>query len=80
MDTIRLNIQMEKDDVSLLKKILQNIKGVIKVEEEKDQILEHLMLLKNTADSTNTVSLEQFNQDFDQHLCELHSENKPYSR
>ena len=47
MDTIRLNIQMEKADVSLLKKILQNIKGVIKVEEEKDQILEHLMHLKN---------------------------------
>ncbi|MBU4539298.1 MAG: hypothetical protein L6264_00825 [Weeksellaceae bacterium] len=70
---------MEKADPSLLKKILQSIKGVIKVEEEKDPVLEHLLWLKNTADTGNTVSLEEFNNDFDRHLCELYSGNKPSS-
>ncbi len=77
MDTVRLNIQMEKADSNLLKKVLQNIKGVIKVEE--DLVLEHLLHLKKTTNPSNTVSLEGFNQDFDQHLYELYSENKPSS-
>ena len=80
MDTIRLNIQLEKGDANLLKNILESIKGVIKVEEENDLVLEHLLQLKRTQDSTNTVSLEQFNQEFDDHLCELYSAKKPTSR
>ena len=35
MDTIRLNIQMEKADVSLLKKILQNIKDIASSDPQK---------------------------------------------
>lgn len=77
MDTVKLNIQMEKADFNLLKNILQSIKGVIKVEEEKDVILEHLRHLKNTADATNTVTLDVFNDDYDKHLCELYSATKP---
>jgi hypothetical protein len=79
METITLNIQMEKADVSLLKNILKNIKGVLNVEETENKLLSHLMHLKETADSTNTISLDEFNKNFDDHLCELYSESKPNS-
>jgi len=75
METIKLSIEIEKDSFPLVKKFLENIKGIVNVEEE-DELLD--TFLKMESDFLNgkleTVSEEDFKKNIEDKICELYSQ------
>jgi len=75
METIKLSIEIEKDSFPLVKKFLENIKGIVNVEEE-DELLD--TFLKMESDFLNgkleTLSEEDFKKNIEDKICELYSQ------
>lgn len=75
METIKLSIEIEKESLPLIKKILENISGIVKVEEE-DKLLENFLMMEKQFLNGNlhTVSEENFKKNIEDKVCELYSQ------
>jgi len=75
METIKLSIEIEKESFPLVKKFLENIKGIVKVEEE-DVLLDDFLNMENSFlnGKLETVSEEEFKKNIEDKVCELYSQ------
>jgi len=75
METIKLSIEIEKESFPLVKKFLENIKGIVKVEEE-DVWLDDFLNMENSFlnGKLETVSEEEFKKNIEDKVCELYSQ------
>jgi len=75
METIKLSIEIEKERLPLIKKFLENIKGIVKVEEE-DQLLESFLMMENQflKGNLDIVSEESFKKNIEEKVCKLYSQ------
>ena len=75
METIKLSIEIEKESFPLVKKFLENIKGIVNVEEE-DVLLDVFLNMENSFlnGKLETVSGEEFKKNIEDKVCELYSQ------
>ncbi len=75
METIKLSIEIEKESFPLVKKFLENIKGIVKVEEE-DVLLDDFLNMENSFlnGKLETVSEEEFKKNIEDKVYELYSQ------
>ena len=75
METIKLSIEIEKESFPLVKKFLENIKGIVNVEEE-DVLLDVFLNMENSFlnGKLETVSEEEFKKNIEDKVCELYSQ------
>ena len=75
MESIKLSIEIEKESFPLVKKFLENIKGIVKVEEE-DVLLDDFLNMENSFlnGKLETVSEEEFKKNIEDKVCELYSQ------
>jgi hypothetical protein len=75
METIKLSIEIEKESFPLVKKFLENIKGIVNVEEE-DVLLDDFLNMENSFlnGKLETVSEEEFKKNIEDKVCELYSQ------
>lgn len=76
METVKLNIEVKANQLDMVKSFLKNIKGILNVQEEKDDQLENLLEMEKDFFDGNleTVSEEDFNKSAKDKLCELYSQ------
>ena len=75
METIKLNVEIEKERLPLILKFLENIKGIVKVEENDTQ-LESFLEMENDffSGKLETISEEVFRKNIEDKVCELYSQ------
>ncbi|GGG53165.1 hypothetical protein [Epilithonimonas arachidiradicis] len=74
METIKLSIEIEKGSFPLVKKFLENIKGIVNVEEEDELLDTFLKMESDFLDGKlETVSEEDFKKNIEDKVCELYS-------
>ena len=75
METIKLNVEIEKQHLPLILKFLENIKGIVNVE-ENDTHLEHFLEIENDflSGKLETISEEGFRKNIEDKVCELYSQ------
>ena len=75
METVKLSIEIEKESFPLVKKFLENIKGIVNVE-EKDVLLDAFLNMENSllSGKLETVSEEEFKKNIEDKVCELYSQ------
>lgn len=75
METLKLNIEIEKASFPLVKKFLENIKGIVNVE-ETDELLENFLEMENSFinEKLETISEEDFKKNIENKVCELYSQ------
>lgn len=76
METVKLNIEVKANQLDMVKSFLKNIKGILNVQEEKDDQLENLLEMEKDFFDGNldTISEEDFNKSAKDKLCELYSQ------
>lgn len=76
METVKLNIEVKANQLDMVKSFLKNIKGILNVQEEKDEQLENFLKMEKDFIDGNleTVSEEDFNKSVKGKLCELYSQ------
>jgi len=75
METIKLSVEIEKESFPSLIKFLENIKGVVKVEED-DDLLEHFLEMEHSflTRKLEVISNQDFKKNIEDKICELYSQ------
>lgn len=75
METIKLSVEIEKESLPLLRKFMENIKGVVKVEED-DDLLEHFLEMEHSflTRKLEVISNQDFKKNIEDKICELYSQ------
>ena len=75
METVKLSIEIEKDSFPLVKKFLENIKGIVNVEENDDLLDSFLKMESEFLDGKlETVNEEDLKKNIENKVCELYSQ------